>query len=768
MPAQKQVIRINSLSGGVARQAPSKRMPTEVQEADNVMLSLERSAEKRQPVVHVSCEGPQGTLNIVEDSDDLIYYYYDLDGTNKQIIVVNPAAAALNQVVQIFNAETGAKEAAPSLQASLNANPNFQTYLQAGSGTAKEKLRFIEIRGDLMILNTQVEAKFLNSGDGEAITYTDPVTGLKVRDTNQEVDPNGVLQDVGLNRKNYSQFRLPPDPSDSVKGNGAESVVGTGLVWFARESYQDFPGQAFYKAVSANQQPWYELTRTEQAGSLLDGETWPWLIEYDPSSDDFAVGKPKWTPRFSGTQGNNPGPSPLSESTDPYNSTNPTGAKLSAGVFFRNRLWFASGDVLFSSQYNDPYNMWIADPTDLVDTDPIDITAASGANSTITWLVSYSDFLFVTTTGKTQYELKGSNNFIGPRTAALEPTSFYGTSRFTSPTKVGSLLFFTDTGRLFMYHGANTDNIQTAVNVSQNVFGYFPQEISHVSSAPNQDSMMFVDADNENHMYLYTARFNGDQQSQNAFYRWVFGNESKIKYAYVIDNYLYILNRRPTELDTDNETVLDRGTFLEKIYLERTVPSDVMLDRRIPVVGVADGADTLFPIEYLPSPGETMTCWYNNEALDGVVENSGGSYWFRALNVALAGQTAILGEKYLMDIELSTPVMRDQYNNFVDGRLVLKDVNLRHYNSGSYDWVVYRWDRNPSIVSFDPMRANNPMSAVGSGNYFEVEGSFSPKVQALDGKSDIHIQSNNPVPVNITNIEFRVDFSASMSGSVTQ
>ena len=121
-----------------------------------------------------------------------------------------------------------------------------------------------------------------------------------------------------------------------------------------------------------------------------------------------------------------------------------------------------------------------------------------------------------------------------------------------------------------------------------------------------------------------------------------------------------------------------------------------------------------------------------------------------------------------MDIELSTPVMRDQYNNFVDGRLVLKDVNLRHYNSGSYDWVVYRWDRNPSIVSFDPMRANNPMSAVGSGNYFEVEGSFSPKVQALDGKSDIHIQSNNPVPVNITNIEFRVDFSASMSGSVTQ
>lgn len=768
MPAQKQVIRINSLSGGVARQAPSKRTPTEVAQADNVMLSLERSAEKRQALQHIQCEGLQGTLNIAEDSDDLMYYYYDLDGTNRQVIVVNPSAVSSANIVQIFSADTGAKEAAPSLIASLAANPGFQTYLQAGSGTAKEKLRFIEVRGDLMILNTQVEAKFLNSGSGAAVTYTDPVTGIKVRDTNQEVDPNGVLQDVGLNRKNYSQFRLPPDPTDVVKGNGAESQVGTGLIWFARESYQDFPGQAFYQSNSATQQPWYTLVRTEQAGSLLDGDSWPWMIEYDPSSDDFAVGKPRWTPRYSGTQGNNPGPSPVADSSDPYNTSAPTGAKLSAGVYFRNRLWFASGDVLFSSQFNDPFNMFIQDPSDLVDTDPIDITASSGANSTVTWLIAYSDFLFVTTTGKTQYELKGSQNFIGPKTASLEPTSFYGTSRFTAPTKVGSILFFTDAGRLFMYHGSNTDNIQTAVNVSQNVFGYFPQDISNVTAAPNQDTMMFVDSANENHMYLYTARFNGEQQAQNAFYRWTLGNEAKAKHMYVIDNYLYILNRRPTQLDVDGETVLDSGTFLEKVYLERTLPTDVMLDRRISVDGVADGADTLFPIPYTPSPGETVVAWHNNAALDGVLENSGGSYWFRATNVSLAGQAAIVGEKFLMDIELSTPIMRDERNNYIDGRLVLKDMNIRHYNTGQYDVAIYRWGRDPSIVSFDPMRANNPMHAIGTNNYYEVEGSFSPKVQALDSKSDIHIQSSTPVPVNITNIEFRADFSAATSGSVTQ
>lgn len=780
MPAEKQVIRVNSLSGGVARQAPSKRMPTEVEEADNVLLTLERSAEKRQPSVLIPGEGANSTLNIADDSDDLLYYYYDLDGTNQQIIVVNPDAVSLADVVQIFEAKTGNREAAPSLVQSLNNNPAFRTYLQVGGGdkTSKQRLRFIEVDGNLLILNTEVEATFLTDGEGAAITYLDPVTGLKVRDLDQEVDPYGVLQDVGLNRLNYSQFRLPPDPSDPAKGNGAESVVGLGLVWYARENYQDFPGQGFYKAVGSNEQPWYVQTRTEQAGSLLDGDTWPWLIEYDSANDDFAVGQPKWAPRLSGLRSNNPGPSPLVNSKDPFNSTNPTGAKLSAGVYFRNRLWFASGDTLFSSQFNDPYNMWIADPIDLLDTDPIDVQASAGNNSTISWLVSYRNFMFVTTTGDTQFELRGQTNFISPRTAALEPTSFYGTSRFTSPMKVGSLLFFTDNGRLFMYQGTNTESIQHAINISQQAFGYFPHEVSCSFSAPNQDTLGFVDQNNENHMYLYTARFNGEQQAQNAFYRWTSSEESRMKYAYVIDNYLHVLIRRPSQVDI-NGNIIDYGTYLERIYLERTLPSDVLLDRRIESTGINNGSDTLFPIPYIPSPSAMsevdengystgFTCWYNHEGLQGVVEKSNGQYWFRALNVSLGGQTADLGENYLMNLALSSPIMRDQYNNFLDGRTVLKDMNIRHYQTGRYDVLFYRWDRDPTKVSFDPMRTNNPFSPLGTGNYFDLEGNFSPKVQAWDSKSQIKIQSDYPVPVNITNLEYRVDFSPALSSSVTQ
>lgn len=766
MAGQKTTIRVNSLSGGVARQAPSKRLPTETEQADNVMLSLERSAEKRHGSEHVAGEGPFQTLNIIDDSDDLVYYYLDIDGVNRQLIVLNPDALSVEQVVQVFNAETGIRETATSLSTSLSLNPSFQTYLQAGTGTAKEKLRFVEIQGNLLILNTQVEAKFLTTGDGAAITYTDPATGIPVRNLNQQVDPNGVLQDIGVNRKNYSQLRLPPDASDPIKGNGAESEVGTGLVWYARESYLDTPGQAFYKADSASQQPWYLPVRTEQAGSLLDGDTWPWLLEYDRATDDFAVGQPRWTPRYSGTRANNPGPSPIANSSDPFGVT-PTGARLTAAAYFRNRLWFSSGSTVFSSQLDDPFNLWIADPSEIVDTDPIDITASSGKNADIAWMVPYSDFMLITTVGATQYELQGSQNFISPSTAALEPTSFYGTDKFTEPTKVGSLLYFADRGRLFMYLGSSGNDVQQAMNISENVWGYFPQDVPYLVPAPNQNSIFALDANDGRMAYVYTARYNGSQQTQNAFYRWVFQNESAIKYAYVIGSYLYLLNRRPTQLDVDGETVLDRGTYLERVYLERTVPSDVMLDRKVTSTGTTSGADTLFPIPWLPSPGEDVVCWHNNEQLSGLVEGSGGSYWFRALNVSLAGQTAVVGETYLMDVTLSTPVQRDQYNNYVDGRLMLKDINVRHYNTGRYDVVVKRWNRNPDIFSFDPLRSNSPL-ALGPQSYFEVEGAFSPRIQAWDARSSISLQSIYPTPVNLTNVEFRGDFAPSLSSSVTQ
>lgn len=45
---------INTLSGGVGRQAPTKRLISEAENIDNCLVSLEKSIEKRPPLVQVN------------------------------------------------------------------------------------------------------------------------------------------------------------------------------------------------------------------------------------------------------------------------------------------------------------------------------------------------------------------------------------------------------------------------------------------------------------------------------------------------------------------------------------------------------------------------------------------------------------------------------------------------------------------------------------------------------------------------------------------
>ena len=57
-------IPIHSLSGGVAKQAPSKRLPSEAEEIDNCLVTLERSVEKRPPISHINSNRGDGSLDV--------------------------------------------------------------------------------------------------------------------------------------------------------------------------------------------------------------------------------------------------------------------------------------------------------------------------------------------------------------------------------------------------------------------------------------------------------------------------------------------------------------------------------------------------------------------------------------------------------------------------------------------------------------------------------------------------------------------------------
>jgi hypothetical protein len=89
---------INSLSGGVGRQAPTKRLVSEAENLDNCLVTLERSVEKRPPLTKVSADGGSSYLQLTNVSapagfnpDNLYFHFIDVDGFNRYCIVINRA-----------------------------------------------------------------------------------------------------------------------------------------------------------------------------------------------------------------------------------------------------------------------------------------------------------------------------------------------------------------------------------------------------------------------------------------------------------------------------------------------------------------------------------------------------------------------------------------------------------------------------------------------------------------------------------------------------
>lgn len=105
---------INTLSGGVGRQAPTKRLTSEAENIDNCLVTLEKSVEKRPPLSRVEYyvnEGtPSGssylplanldpTAGLSYNTDNLYFHFLDIDGFNRYCIIINRAGYSFDPVV---------------------------------------------------------------------------------------------------------------------------------------------------------------------------------------------------------------------------------------------------------------------------------------------------------------------------------------------------------------------------------------------------------------------------------------------------------------------------------------------------------------------------------------------------------------------------------------------------------------------------------------------------------------------------------------------
>ena len=541
--------------------------------------------------------------------------------------------------------------------------------------------------------------------------------------------------------------------------------------------------------ITGSGRPYLQKVRTPDEHSYIDPRRMPQKLTVTIDSSNVTSWKMepiKWTPRTSGDKKSNPGPS-IFKTVDRKELKQ---VPITSITVFKDRLWFAADDVVFSSQTGEYENLFLDDPSNIVTTDPIDIRISSNNYCEITSMTPFEEYVFINTKANTQFQLMSANGQeMSPTNVAVAPVTYYSTAPILDPQFIGSRLYFFDSQRLFLFTGKGSMGYASAVEVSSQAAGYLPKNYRAAATAPAQDTLLFVDDDNRNHIYGYINRFSGERVIQNSFYRYILAEEDEIEALQCYDNYMYVVSKR--------ETAPNTGTYKYYFYRNLMLNEDVYVPRldrmfKMKIINSTNEA-THWNASYDPYtakttyriPGHTNITvnqeyfvvlfkgWNTNEedlsnvaiqpySVENKVDNNNNPYTeivVLGADYAVQNYYVYIGIRFKMKVELSTLFVRDENNNIIDGVLNIRSAVFRHYFTGPYDIEVTHRGRPAFTTSYLPTRPEyTQYEDTLPLEIFQKQGEFVTKIMGYSDSTTISISSEYPTPVNITNMEFKGKF----------
>ena len=518
------------------------------------------------------------------------------------------------------------------------------------------------------------------------------------RSKHQPIGDNIILStatglDIGQSVENFSLLPIPPvNDDDFLDLNAAEESLeflygadtvgdyyGRGKVFLTRESYLTKPS-GFYRTVSFEDKgsPFYEQVRAEAAYGSFDTKTMPLLFDFVTAENTWRFVSTPFQDRLTGTMATNPGPSAF------IGSKNSRVRKPIRDItFWRDRLWMCSEDNVYSSKVGDYFNLWLDNPDNIVDTDPIDVRTGRGDLVTINHLVPFESYMFVSTLNDIQFELLGSENQITPLTAELQATAFYSTDPINKPQILGSQIYFFAPKKIYLYYGSGGRSVNNAAEVTFQAEDYLPSSFQSIASSAIKSLIALVDADNQNKIYFYTSRFSGDKIIQNSLHKWSLSSNDKIKSINFVDNDFYNVVLRPY---TKPSGETSGQYFLQKCSIKTEDETYPRIDRRLSIPLYEDlgkvtevdsnwGTITTFDVKFNNTTGyqagDTLT-FENKHVKNGTInENIGTGLQLKVTAVDSTGKITTVsllngGSGYIVPDDRSIPSSSVKANLIAD------------------------------------------------------------------------------------------------------
>lgn len=290
--------------------------------------------------------------------------------------------------------------------------------------------------------------------------------------------------------------------------NAQSADQSTDPFWFASGTAVDGTGTPTDRTQEIVTR-WFQVPAPGSATSTLDATTMPITLTRTGTTPlAFLAEVYDWTPRLSGDETSNPLPEPILE-----------GDSVNDIAVYKDRLWLLMDNAVLSSQAGDLGNLFLDDPANLIDSDPINTLLPGDAVARGEFFVQHRQTLNVFAKNGSQFHMNR------PDVLTRDSIRFTAGARFTTqtvrPQTLGQRLYFVAMGReggsrLMEDFFTDVEVSLAASDVSKHVPTFLGPSIRNIVVAANEDAVIVLPTDGDE-LHFYQSYWEGPEKKQTSW-----------------------------------------------------------------------------------------------------------------------------------------------------------------------------------------------------------------------------------------------------------
>lgn len=660
---------IKSLFNGVSRQPDIVRLPSQVEEADNVLMSVVTGGFERRPSSkHVAA------LTGLSTGTAYTSHAIDRSPTEKYLVIVGVNS------LRVYDALTGAPHTVTTIGSAA-------TYLNVSDPVAD--CAFLSITDYTFVVNRTKTVALAAASSGTITGNVKKFTDLAATGTTGQI------------------YRVTGD---------ATTLDDYFVTW-------DAATNAWIETVDPNGQNSFDASTMPHVLVRTGTTTW----DFKPAT---------WNSRAVGSVLTIPVPKFV-------------GRQVRDVLYYKNRVALLADEQVTFTQAGDLFNFWPDKATEVLDSDPIDVSAGTSSVTILDYAVPFRNSVFIQA-ANAQFEVSQTDR-LTPKTASIELSTSYKASKSCRPVAMGDTLYFAsqdgNDGIVFEYYYDDKTISNTAANTNKHCAGYIPKDIRQFAAEPASGTLFCTTADtaSKNIVYVYRTYSDGEKKAQSAWFKFILGSDATIRGIAVLDFRLFMIVERAS------------AVFLESISVETGqvdgLGFDVSLDRKVDLTGTYDAGNnwTTWTTPYAHANNITVvkgSAFPTGQAGALPIVTYPTSTTVRATGNH-SGGVCHLGIRFTSRVKLSKQYPKTQDGaSIVNGRLQLRYMTVAYQDTGYFDAIVTPKFRTARTNRFTGRVLGSGSNIVGK-IAIEKRGTYRFPVLSRGDEVDIEFSSDKILPFTI-------------------